>query len=264
MRDSVASTLVLLLLGALATVVVSGLCSVWPIPKYVSASVIASSDLAIKPEQVAEVKEIPGDIWSHLGLLEINMYWTPIRPDGDSIPAWEIAAQLDALYDEICGDNQVSSDNCRFDTREQLIALRRGPLPPGLAPQTPAMLYVESGFPFRAMAGMVYWPADLPGSMVIPRELWSCHLACSYAGRSVSRVIPLRPRFLPFLANALIFAMLFRLSILACGFGCRRFRRRRGLCPICCYDLSHADHAACPECGWHRRITGSDVSAGRQ
>lgn len=29
-------------------------------------------------------------------------------------------------------------------------------------------------------------------------------------------------------------------------------RRRRGLCPICAYDLKHNLPAGCPECGWNR------------
>ena len=29
----------------------------------------------------------------------------------------------------------------------------------------------------------------------------------------------------------------------------RHIRRKRGLCVSCGYDLRHADHAACPECG---------------
>ncbi len=29
----------------------------------------------------------------------------------------------------------------------------------------------------------------------------------------------------------------------------RRARRKRGLCVACGYDLRHADHEACPECG---------------
>ncbi len=34
------------------------------------------------------------------------------------------------------------------------------------------------------------------------------------------------------------------------GYAARARRRRRGLCPECAYDLSHADHRRCPECGW--------------
>ncbi len=29
----------------------------------------------------------------------------------------------------------------------------------------------------------------------------------------------------------------------------QRRRQRRGLCPACGYDLRHAEHEACPECG---------------
>ena len=41
------------------------------------------------------------------------------------------------------------------------------------------------------------------------------------------------------------------LWLLICGpLALRRLiRRRRGLCPACGYDLRHAEHGACPECG---------------
>ncbi len=29
----------------------------------------------------------------------------------------------------------------------------------------------------------------------------------------------------------------------------RLIRQRRGLCPACGYDLKHAEHESCPECG---------------
>ncbi len=34
------------------------------------------------------------------------------------------------------------------------------------------------------------------------------------------------------------------------GYTARARRRHRGLCPDCAYDLSHAEHRRCPECGW--------------
>lgn len=34
----------------------------------------------------------------------------------------------------------------------------------------------------------------------------------------------------------------------------RRRRRRKGLCPICTYDLLHDLKTGCPECGWNRQI----------
>ncbi len=34
------------------------------------------------------------------------------------------------------------------------------------------------------------------------------------------------------------------------GYAARARRKHRGLCPDCAYDLSHAEHRRCPECGW--------------
>ncbi len=63
------------------------------------------------------------------------------------------------------------------------------------------------------------------------------------------RALPLRPILGGFLINTLFYAAI--LWPLICGpFVLRRLiRRKRGLCVACGYDLRHADHDACPECG---------------
>ncbi len=47
-----------------------------------------------------------------------------------------------------------------------------------------------------------------------------------------------------FAANTLFYAAPFTTR--------RLIRRKRGLCVTCGYDLRHADHEACPECGGER------------
>ncbi len=66
------------------------------------------------------------------------------------------------------------------------------------------------------------------------------------------KVIPLRPLWLGFAVNSVFYAAI--LWPLICGpFVLRRhIRRKRGLCITCGYDVRHADHDACPECGWRR------------
>ena len=52
-----------------------------------------------------------------------------------------------------------------------------------------------------------------------------------------------------FAINTVLFAAILWLLI-PDPFTLRRLsRQRRGLCPACGYDLRHAEHKACPECG---------------
>ena len=65
----------------------------------------------------------------------------------------------------------------------------------------------------------------------------------------VPRAVPARPIWTGFAVNTFFYAMLLWL-IIPGPFAVRRlFRRRRGLCPACGYDLRHGEHEACPECG---------------
>ena len=63
------------------------------------------------------------------------------------------------------------------------------------------------------------------------------------------RALPLRPIWLGFTINTLFYAAVLWLLIPG-PFALRRLiRRKRGFCPDCGYDLRHADHDTCPECG---------------
>ena len=64
-----------------------------------------------------------------------------------------------------------------------------------------------------------------------------------------TRALPLLPIWPGFAVNTIFYAAI--LWPLICGpFVLRRLiRRKRGLCVACGYDLRHADHNACPECG---------------
>ncbi len=60
--------------------------------------------------------------------------------------------------------------------------------------------------------------------------------------------LPGRPVWPGFPVNTIFYAALLWLPF--APFALRRLiRRRRGLCPACAYDLRHAEHEACPECG---------------
>ena len=55
--------------------------------------------------------------------------------------------------------------------------------------------------------------------------------------------------WLPTAINIVVYASMIVLLSFAGWRIHQRFRPATGHCPTCGYDLSHADHAACPECG---------------
>ena len=61
--------------------------------------------------------------------------------------------------------------------------------------------------------------------------------------------LPLRPIWRGFAINTIFYAAI--LSVLCyAAVKLRHFmRHKRGLCTSCNYDLRHADHLVCPECG---------------
>ncbi|MHC4102380.1 MAG: hypothetical protein ACYSW1_16050, partial [Planctomycetota bacterium] len=67
-----------------------------------------------------------------------------------------------------------------------------------------------------------------------------------------TRVIPLAPIWPGFAVDTLFYAAIWAaLLLLLVGPGAvrRTARAARGLCGHCGYDLRHAGHEACPECG---------------
>jgi len=76
----------------------------------------------------------------------------------------------------------------------------------------------------------------------------------------IERVLPLGMIWPGFAVNTLLYAAV--LWLLVPGpFALRRLvRHRRGLCLACGYDLTHGEHAACPECGWRREVKGAEMS----
>ncbi len=61
--------------------------------------------------------------------------------------------------------------------------------------------------------------------------------------------LPLRPIWPGFAANTIFYAAVLWMLTLGPSTARRMIRRKRGLCINCGYDLRHADHDACPECG---------------
>ncbi len=66
------------------------------------------------------------------------------------------------------------------------------------------------------------------------------------------RRLPLLPLWPGLVANTLIYGLLWWLGLAARRMVICNRRFRRGLCPICRYDLGFNNTAGCPECGWRR------------
>ncbi len=94
---------------------------------------------------------------------------------------------------------------------------------------------LQYGVPFRS----VYWDAWQSPTLFVRK----------YDVGIAGRYLPWHPIWPGFIANTLLYAAVLWLMI--CGLTAVRriVRRQSGLCPACAYDLRHADHEACPECG---------------
>ncbi|MCH8152927.1 MAG: hypothetical protein IH830_11215 [Planctomycetes bacterium] len=69
--------------------------------------------------------------------------------------------------------------------------------------------------------------------------------------------LPLRPIWPGFAINTLFYAAILW-PLISGPFALRHhIRRKRGLCVSCGYDLRHANHDVCPECGWRRETDAS-------
>ncbi len=112
------------------------------------------------------------------------------------------------------------------------------------------IIYDARGWPFVAMRCEVVFPIGgaqgqeyITGGMRISPRAGALREWLSF------RVLPIRPIWPGFAINTGFYAAI--LWPLICGpFALRRrIRRKRGWCVACGYDLRHADHDGCPECG---------------
>ncbi len=81
--------------------------------------------------------------------------------------------------------------------------------------------------------------------------------ASVFSGNTNPRVLPKRAIWLGFFANTVSYAFLICSPFVVRIALRRHFRRRRGRCKTCAYDLRGANHLQCPECGV-RLASGED------
>jgi hypothetical protein len=126
------------------------------------------------------------------------------------------------------------------------------------------MLYVGAGWPARSLlcrcvdtdprwlpAGVAGPATRLPGTS--PRWREGIVLAQPTNGGPFStRVLPLRPIPSGLLVNALCMAAALYFALTAYGGAVIGYRRLRGRCPRCGYDIQPDVSPGCSECGWKR------------
>lgn len=111
---------------------------------------------------------------------------------------------------------------------------------------------VRTGWPALSLHGAMLRKDQndfpIPPELDLPLAIKSRFFYSALTPR-MPRLLPLRPKWMPFAINTIVYATLLWLLI-AGPLLLREVRRfRRGCCPACGYDLRHAEHDACPECG---------------
>ena len=110
----------------------------------------------------------------------------------------------------------------------------------------------RAGWPFRAMEGEsrpttteYAWAVPLSSVVTLRAELPSA--TDKVLTSTAARIVPLRPVWLGFLGNTVLYAVV-AMGMIGCAWLVRRFLRlRRGLCPKCAYPMGES--AGCTECG---------------
>jgi hypothetical protein len=117
----------------------------------------------------------------------------------------------------------------------------------------PSMLIDDArGWPFLAMRGSFdIDSSDGRGNIENVRSAILIDFGTRLPGadRSMTPLLPLGIIWGGFILNALFFAAIWFALLAGPGFAKRAFRRRRGACIDCGYDLRGAAHEQCPECG---------------
>ena len=127
----------------------------------------------------------------------------------------------------------------------------------------------RAGWPLRAMEGEA-WRATT-GNMQFSSAVgvfWGVDLhaervrgAAKVRTTSSQRILPLRPAWLGFLGNTVLYAVV-AMGMIACASLVRRtYRGWRGRCAACGYDLRGDLERGCPECGHKRAEAVANGSA---
>ena len=157
------------------------------------------------------------------------------------------AIGADALYDDIGYDQSVRQG--RDYGRDRLPSWSRmlQPPPPRNSRFDIVNLFEQAnGYPLLALSGALRYTITTRPTRTLEVEAITGILA-----RRIPQpaLIPLRPIWPGFAVNTVSYALTLWLLLWSVSALRRLIRRRRGLCPACGYDLGHAQHDTCPECG---------------
>jgi hypothetical protein len=120
-------------------------------------------------------------------------------------------------------------------------------------------LGIEAGWPLRSFGGSQWTWADNPwtakevlhtrnaGVIVLEGRLPAVLRMSRHYRRFV--LLPVRPLWPGLAIDTFFYAAMLGAFWFAGGFIRRRFRRARGRCPACGYDVKGTPTATCPECG---------------
>lgn len=121
-------------------------------------------------------------------------------------------------------------------------------------------LQISVGWPFRFLRAQSHFRN---GQWISDRWLFPLVPRTDVLGYEWGPELPLRPLWPGFLANTTFYAATWFVLLTGPGILRRYVRRRRGRCLTCGYDLSHADHEACPECGVAGGAMNTPIDQGR-
>ncbi len=103
----------------------------------------------------------------------------------------------------------------------------------------------DRGWPYRSLRAE--WKGVLTSTVNVGEWRGGLNLPWRRPGDELP--LPLKPLWPGFAINTIFYAAILWLLIPGPCALRRLVRRRRGLCPACGYDLGHAEHDTCPECG---------------
>ncbi len=139
----------------------------------------------------------------------------------------------------------------RRPRRPRPLGIAFGPVP--MNPDHTVVVVVKAGWPLVCLQGLKLVQVSetsRQNAAEPPQRLGSLGL-----DPKPHRLVPLEPLWGGLAANTALFAS----ALWMVGPGPlvlrRALRRRRGQCAGCGYDLAHAEHELCPECGWITQVT---------
>ncbi len=229
MRRRIIIVAIFLLAGAVVNVAVAWGCAMWSSPG---------------PEPQPTLGKRP--------TVDEGLWWKGLAPEGAARRA-EYASRLHGL----------GIDVITLTGRRELSRDGRG----GIRYAADRATTVRCGWPFRSTVG-VRWDIG-PYAMLFNRGVTTTSRAAdaldgafrfnrpAWLGGNSLRLFPLRPVWLGFAVNTILYAAI--LWLLICGpFVLRRFIRvKRGRCPACAYPTGQSD--TCSECG--KPLPGRTVTA---